>query len=184
MTDDLTRFLDVLYGDIDDTGFLELRALPSRRQVWVPLHARHVSGAIEHFLADCQAQQQHAYFGVAVRYRHGGGKDDCSLLTALYCDLDESPAVAHARLDAFPLPPTLVVASGGGLHSYWMLKEPLDLRAPDERDAAERALRRLALALGSDPAVAECARVLRLPGSFNHKPKYGTPPPEVRLVVH
>ena len=182
MTDDLTRFLETLYGELDEPGYVELRALPSRRQVFVPLDGLQVSGEVETFLEDCQTRHEHAYFGVAVRYRRGGTKDDCSLLPALYCDLDMPHAEARRRLDAFPLAPTLIINSGGGLHAYWKLKEAYDLRDLDQRAVAERYLRRLARGLACDPAVAECARVLRVPGSFNYKPKYGAVPPEVALV--
>jgi hypothetical protein len=150
--------------------------------VWVPLGELQVSGAVETFLEDCQTRHENAYFGVAVRYRHGGAKDDCSWLPALYCDLDLPPVEARQRLDAFPLPPTLIIHSGGGLHAYWRLKEPYDLRDLDQRAEAERYLRRLARGLACDPAVAECARVLRVPGSHNFKPEYGAVPPEVALV--
>ena len=48
-------------------------------------------------------------------------------------------------------------------HAYWPLTEPL------ARDEVERANRRLAHALGADPASADAARILRVPGTLSHK---------------
>ncbi len=76
-----------------------------------------------------------------------------------------------------PLPPSSVVHSGGGLHAYWHLVEPLD--AVTERERAESLLRRLAAYFTSDVYVAEVARVLRVPGTLNYKAKYGEPRPVV-----
>ena len=43
----------------------------------------------------------------------------------------------HRRL--FPVPPSMVVESGGGLHPYWILKQPFYLRAPKEMAEAQAA---------------------------------------------
>ena len=58
-----------------------------------------------------------------------------------------------------------MIASGSGsnCHAYWPLTEPL------ARDELERANRRLAHALGADPASADAARILRVPGTLSHK---------------
>ena len=66
-----------------------------------------------------------------------------------------------------PCQPSIVIASGGGWHCYWLLKEPLDLST--ERNEAYRHLQGLAAAVGGDPASAEPARILRLLGTVNHK---------------
>jgi len=51
------------------------------------------------------------------------------------------------------------------VHAYWMLD------APVSKEQAEIGNRRLALALGADPVATDAARVLRPPGTFNHKPE-------------
>jgi hypothetical protein len=51
------------------------------------------------------------------------------------------------------------------LHAYWALIEPV---GPDE---AERGNRRLGRALGADLRSVDAARVLRPPGTRNHKPE-------------
>jgi hypothetical protein len=68
-----------------------------------------------------------------------------------------------------------VVASGTGsnCHAYWPLTKPL------ARDELERANRRLAHALGADPASADAARILRVPATYSHKHQ---PPARVTAV--
>jgi hypothetical protein len=111
------------------------------------------------------------YFGVALR----GDDDDgtlanCTMLTALFVDIDFSTTPepeARERLTHCPLSPSALVASGGGLHAYYLLREPLPL--PGDAGLARGLLRRLAGYLGGDLASAEPARVLRIPGGLNHK---------------
>ena len=71
----------------------------------------------------------------------------------------------------------MVVASGGGKHAYWSIWPPL---APDR---LERANRRLAHALGADMRATDCARILRPPGTFNHKTGEPVPVEIERLNV-
>jgi hypothetical protein len=70
--------------------------------------------------------------------------------------------------------PTAIVASGTGnnVHAYWRLAEPVDPATAEELNGA------LAAALGADPVVRDAARILRLPGTFNHK---HDPPTGVQL---
>jgi P4 family phage/plasmid primase-like protien len=63
--------------------------------------------------------------------------------------------------------PSIIVFSGGGLHAYWGLKEPMPTQGNIER--IELALRQLADVVAGDLAVCEVARVMRLPGSHNTK---------------
>jgi hypothetical protein len=81
----------------------------------------------------------------------------------LWADCDGEQAVA--ALERFEPAPSIVVASGtgGNCHAYWPLSEPL------ARDELERANRRLAHALGADPASADAARILRVPATRSHK---------------
>lgn len=81
----------------------------------------------------------------------GGSLGNCHELRALFVDIDfkMTPEVeARARLDRFLLKPSFVIANGGGLHCYWLLREPFDL--PGESQKAKSYLRRLALHLGGD----------------------------------
>jgi len=176
MSEDLrTGFFAALFEGCE--GLLELRALPSKARTFV---APDDDAAIERFA------QQHAgenvFVGVASRRDASGGElINCRHLGALFVDIDFKRVPepeARKRLAEFPLRPSIVVRSGGGLHVYWLLREPLEL--PDEAAQAKTLLRRLAGALaGGDLSAAEPARVLRLPGTMNRKPEYNPPRPVV-----
>lgn len=147
-------------------GYIELRALPSKTRGFF---RRDDTRTIRQYLDSHSAEN--VYFGVASRKELGNGSlANCAELHALFADIDfkATPEVeARARLERFALNPSIVVASGNGLHVYFLLKEPLDLQADAER--ARSLLRRLAIALGGDLASAEPSRVLRVPGTRNHK---------------
>jgi hypothetical protein len=93
----------------------------------------------------------------------------------LWADCDGPDAVR--ALERFERQPAIVIASGSGsnCHAYWPLREPL------ARAELERANRRLAYALGADPASADAARILRVPGTSSHKHDPPTPVAALRL---
>jgi len=165
-----SEFAGALFHGLD-AGYVECRALPSRARCFLPI--AHLDG-----LADFVQAQRHEniYVGIATRRdQRSGTLENCLQLGALYADMDFKMLAereCRARLERFPFPPSLVVQTGGGFHVYWLLREALEL--PGEEPIARDALRRLAIALGADLSAAECARVLRVPGSFNFK--YAPPP--------
>lgn len=102
-------------------------------------------------------------------------------LKSLFLDIDckdekgyATPKDAMAALASFVeqsgMPrPTVVVMSGGGLHVYWTLSQPL---TPEEWKPRARALAEATKALGlkCDTAVTvDAARILRVPDTFNLK---------------
>ena len=98
----------------------------------------------------------------------------------LYADPKTAMAALVAWLGRYSLPkPTHVVHSGFGLHVYWLFDAPVP--ADDWRDAAGR-FKRAAAAdkICDDPGViADAARILRVPGTRNHKNDSGA---EVKLL--
>jgi hypothetical protein len=165
----------------DCPGWLELRAFPSKARVFLPPDD---DAGIAHFVR--QHAEQDLYFGCASRRdpqtTHPGALANCEALGVLFCDIDFAvtpEAEVRRRLARLlPFVPCATVASGGGWHCYFALREPLLLR--DDAPTAKRALRRLARTLGGDLSAAEPARILRIPGTTNFKAKYGAPRP-VRL---
>jgi hypothetical protein len=115
------------------------------------------------------------YVGCAPRTRRHGGGDAVDRAVVLWADCDGEQAVA--ALADFEPAPAIVFASGSGsnCHAYWPLTEPL------ARDELERANRRLAHALGADPASADAARILRVPGTLSHKHDPPTTVDAIRL---
>lgn len=175
LTITLTDFLTALHPQ-DSEGFIDLRALPSKAQAFIR------PGDIEAAERFIRAHaDENLYFGPATRKTRDSGKlENCGTLSVLFIDIDFkdiSEAKARVLIERFPYKPSIIIHSGGGLHIYWLLREPLDLQAPEDCTRAKNLLRRLALALGGDLSSAEPARVLRIPRTLNHKPEYGTPRP-------
>ena len=93
--------------------------------------------------ADSRAASCDVWYGVATRAeRLGGGKrgggSACALLPALFADLDvagpnhkindrlpKTLEEAMALLFRFPIRPSALVYTGGGIQPYWFLKDPL-----------------------------------------------------------
>lgn len=159
--------LDVFLSELFPVGpFLELRALPSRAQGFFRPEDGH---AIRGFLE--QHHRENLFFGVAARREaNDGSLQNCADLWALFSDIDFKTIPegdARRRLAALPLPPSIVVHSGGGLHVYWFLRKAVDARRDAKR--IKDILRRLAFTAGGDLSAAEPARILRVPGTLNRK---------------
>jgi Protein of unknown function (DUF3987)/Primase C terminal 1 (PriCT-1) len=168
----LDTFFGALFGDAAEGEVIELRAFRrdgpvdrtfaplADRETWLQFLARH-------------ARERDCYVGCATRNDASSGTlDNCASLGVIFVDIDFKvlpESDARRRLDTFPLPPSLVVHSGHGLHAYWWLHERLDLTTDDGRTHARDLLERLALALGADRSAAEPARVLRVPMTYNYK---------------
>jgi RepB DNA-primase from phage plasmid len=161
--DALHGYLEALAGKEPRTSKLEVRpisvgggAAPGR--AWVPLDRL---GEAEERILEL-APRAHVYVGVAPRVRPGGTAADVERVWTLWADCDSPAAVA--LLEAFRPAPAIFVESGsGGAHGFWPLRVPL-------RPAhAQRANRRLALALGADMKSTDSPRILRPPGTLNHK---------------
>jgi hypothetical protein len=157
-------------------GKVELRALPSRsRKFTEPMKALDSHFLVDHWNEDL-------YFGVSTRGDSSNGTlNNCLQLPALFSDVDFKDAgekEARTRLAEFPFKPGIVIGTGGGVHLYWPLNEPLELIAEVSR--AYSVLRRLAAYIGADQAAAEPARVLRVPQTRNYK---YDPPREVSVEL-
>jgi hypothetical protein len=166
-----TDFFAALFPERTQT-FVEMRVLPSRSQRW--FHGPGFTGDIEQYITEHLTEN--VYFGVATRVEKdgviAGGAAYCGTFGALFADFDfkdVAEADVRARLAISPVPPSIVVATGGGLHVYWLLREPV------AATAGAAWLRRLAATMGSDSAATDEARILRVPGTFNHK--YSPPRP-------
>jgi hypothetical protein len=84
-------------------------------------------------------------------------------------DYGSKEAIAqHLESSTFPTP-SATVDSGGGLHGYWLLREPFMLDSDDRRTAAEIIQRMWVQAIGADKSVHDLVRILRIPGTLNFK---------------
>lgn len=114
-----------------------------------------------------------AYVGVLARTRPDGGAASVvpqARVIWVECDTEESVV----RLLEHPIQPTMIVRSSRGkAHAYWSLRTPLDT------ELIVRANKRLAYHLGADMRATDKARILRVPGTWNHK----YDPPQ-RVLTH
>lgn len=167
------------------TLFLTTHARPAPEGALIELRMRRLNGAgmAQAFIPASDPKRAAAlavehgrttdvYVGVVPRTHAHGGKDAVPAVRCLWADCDTDEALR--RVSRFePQPAMAVRSSGGKAHVYWPLREWV------AGDDADRALRRLAHALGADERCAERARILRVPGTLNHK---HAPPEPVRLV--
>jgi hypothetical protein len=133
-----------------------------------------------------------AYFALGTFLTDRNRKaDNVELMRALYLDLDCGPEKdypdQHEAMQALrrfvkatSLPKPLVVNSGRGLHVYWPLTEPVT--TGDWMPVATR-LKAACAALNfpcDTTATTDAARVLRVPGTHNHK---DNPPKPVAVLM-
>src|SRR5262245_44838916 len=125
--------------------------------------------------------QRHDKAGVGIYFcvgtlrdgANGRSKSNVGWIAGLHADIDykghdlTADEIQH-RLDQTLLPASLVIATGGGLHCYWLFHEA-EAATPEAVARVETALRRLAYHIGGDPQCAECARLMRVPGTVNYK---------------
>ena len=130
---------------------------------------------IERFLQRWDRKDRALYFCTATIKSGATTRSKATLaeLNGLHVDIDFKAITigaeeADRKLQQVMLLPSKVVASGGGLHAYWLFKEALPA-TPDNIERVEALLRLLADHLGGDLACAEASRLMRLPGSHNTK---------------
>lgn len=101
--------------------------------------------------------------------------DDVAALGCLFAEFDAKDYAggldeALARIqDLQVFIPSVIVASGGGYHCYWLLDKPYIVHTTTDRDRAQAVQRAWVYEVGGDASVHDLARVLRVPGTFNHK---------------
>lgn len=185
-------FLRSLYEHFDD-GYLTLFSIDrtagrGRHTDW--FNVTDIDALIE---AAEQMTDRDVWFGVATRDQplpNGarGGDTDCSAIPAMWLDIDIAGSnhqdqyklpidrdQARKIIQTFPLPPSIIVDSGGGLHVYWQFDEPVaadDARVILARWAATWAANAESVDMRVDN-VFDLPRVLRVPGTRNLKQDCG-----------
>lgn len=99
-----------------------------------------------------------------------GSEGDAIYLPMLWADIDNKDGTTVADIAKIAQPPSILVSSGGGWHCYWLLDTPEPI-TDENRPIIKRTLKGMAVKIGSDRAVAELARTMRLPGTINTKPE-------------
>ncbi|MDA8335939.1 MAG: AAA family ATPase [Peptococcaceae bacterium] len=181
-------FLDALYGD-KPPGWLVIWTHPTQTSYW--LAANDLAG-VERVALE-RAGSEHVYYGVGLHARKltsnkRGKAETVIAIPGLWLDVDcvggkhsaqNLPTMDEARdfLGLFGLEPSIIVHTGGGLHVYWLFNrlwvfkdESARKQAADQVAQFQRGM--IALAAARDwrlDNTSDLARVLRLPGTQNHK---------------
>ena len=188
--DQIITFFEKLYRGCESRGYLVLWTRNDRRSNFFSLN--HITKAAQE--AAALAEEKDVYFAVGLQKTRPssgrGSADTVAVIPGLWCDIDIK-GQGHGRSDlpetvddAIELanaiegfPPTLLVHSGGGIHAYWLFKEPWVIESKEEREKAqilvrswEDTLRQHAKEKGHHlDSTSDLARVLRVPFTLNHK---------------
>ncbi|MDK2889107.1 MAG: hypothetical protein PWP72_1985 [Thermoanaerobacter sp.] len=190
----IEQFFSTLYGQ-DAPGWLVIWTKQDKLSRWYETHN------IPEVAARCRelAGSFDVYYGIGLQGQRlasnqRGKADGVIAIPGLWLDIDcqggthtatNLPTFEEARdfMAAFPLPPSIVVHSGGGLHVYWLFRQlwtfsetdPPRIRAGHKKAADlvarfQQAFIALAGARGWRlDNTSDLSRVLRVPGTFNHK---------------
>ena len=124
-------------------------------------------------------KDQNLYFGIATRNGKGGKKENIVSIPCVWAEIDYKD-IPEERvqeiIDKFPFKPTVVVKTGWGIHCYFLLVQPVDLKKSEDVENVNDWIRLELNKLGECELdkVSDMPRVFRLPGTVNHK--YGYKP--------
>jgi hypothetical protein len=170
------EFLDAIFQSYlrERGGFILLKA---QQRLDARMSMRYYPNA-DPLSREQYTQDQHVFFGPAPRDKMKPDREHIRCLTALWAGVDIGPdghsgkekhftneRQAFAALKAFPLPPSIIVGSGVGLHLYWLLRNPIEA---EDLPRAEQLLRRISdyFQCTSDSTLDS---YLRLPDTWNAK---------------
>ena len=190
----MTQFLaEVSKGS--PNGFLTLWDRESKQTRYFDL-ASSTLDEIKHHVDQLVHSGKDVYYGVCSRIfdlgpSKRGALDDLHALTMIWADVDfaaeghnsgkkypENKDKALELLTSSELPaPSVVIHTGGGLHVYWLLTEPIIFDSPSQQALASQLVtgfqRRLRSHFQQEgyeiDSTADLPRVLRLPGTQNFK---------------
>jgi hypothetical protein len=170
------EFLEALYHDYfsERNGFVMVQ---SHRRLDPKKSARYFPNT-DSLIKEQYGSDQNVFFGVCPRERMKPGADNIKYISCLWAGLDlapdgysggaghfGSPAYAAKAVRSFPLPPSIIVESGWGLHLYWLLEKTILI---EDRKRIESLLKKI-------NEYFQCRKeitldtTLRLPETMNNK---------------
>lgn len=176
-------FLTTLFGKVNSELLLEIRCIhpetESARVLWSPVgDPQRVAATLRQ--ADTLNKSDHGvFFAPCLRNQKKGSAEAAALVPALWVDIDcdDDPtlrASALQKLHDFDPKPSIILDSGGGWHSYWLLDPPVELPDDAARQQIASILHGLFAAVGGDEEYAKSvASLMRLPDTVNTKPERG-----------
>lgn len=120
----------------------------------------------------------HVYFGVNPRTERSGKASSIKYARCLFADFDDADSIEDVRKRIEGLPPhTAIVSSGNGFHVYWRL-----VSRENDMDRWTRYQKAIIAHCKSDKSIHDPPRIMRLPGTVNHK--NGSPCELVEITEH
>ncbi len=112
---------------------------------------------------------------------------DVQAVNCLYAEFDIDDITRKdfvlQSIQTMDTPPSVIVFSGGGYHCYWLLDSTFVVNTDEDLEHIKTVQYAWNdYVSGSDIAVKDLARVLRIPGTHNRKPEYHPYYPEVQFV--
>lgn len=185
-------FLDALWGRVPGEQHFLIWTMPDKRSRWFRTSEQGVHSAAETIEG---LEDNDVYMGVALAGQSYGGRQRVSAaatvgMSALWADVDYADSGAHKKPNLPPtiddaiglvreaLPePSIFVHSGNGLQVWWLFEEHWHFADDRQRAAAadlaqrwNNQLRNVASEHGwTVDATHDLARVMRVPGTLNHK---------------
>ncbi|MDO4200400.1 MAG: DUF927 domain-containing protein [Clostridia bacterium] len=183
------EFLSEIYKGCSE-GFLTITMLPERKTLWFKMSE--IEKAL--LLASKYGTKTNTFFGVGLRkkvLKNGfrGSERDILCITTLYVDIDVK-SEAHAQtslpssvdeatdfLHGLKIKPSIIVNSGNGIHGYWLLDKPFIIETEEDRKHISSIFKGFGRYVNSEAkkrgwkidSVYDLARILRVPGTINHK---------------
>lgn len=181
------EFLNQLWQYKPDDQYILIWTLPDKRSSWftgVPEAAEYVASI---------NGSRDVYVGVGLSAKDYGParrcvSDEVTAITGLASDFDlfseahskkALPRTIEQALSILPpaMPPTIIIATGNGVHCWWLLKEPYTFDNEQDRKEVARLVTRWHTMLQFSAAnlgwaydrLSDLARVLRIPGTRNLK---------------
>lgn len=191
---DTDKFLTALFGNLE-SGNLYLWTMPDKKTWSFP------TDDLKTMISAAQAIQDErdVYYGLGgsnnkIPENERPLANNVSFISALWMDIDilgpahvqkDLPATVEEAVSILPdfLQPSITVSSGHGLHMYWLLKEAWIFDTQEENLRASNLMIRLQAYIKSlaqergwkFDSTADLSRVLRVPGTLNHKLKQKQP---------
>lgn len=170
------RFLNSLFGRYfqDHDGYLEIRFVSRGTALAPRFYYKGQISDSEWEEIQSLNRTHHIFFGVNPRREQSGKQQDIKDLICLWADIDAKDfdggkEAALTKVHEFTIQPSIVVDSGHGFHTYWILTEPIINLSEDQRYGFRQVLAGLVGKLSGDRSRVDLASCLRLPGTFNIK---------------
>ena len=187
-----TNFLDTLWPAKPDAYLSTWMKTSGAVKIF---HTSEFERASDYMIAN--AKYDDVYFTVGLLSepptKGRGAAKDIGFLSCLHADFDLlNDNNVHAKsalptnsdelrgfLDELSIPtPSIMVNSGNGIHAYWLMEQPLKLDSEDARKTAAGTLKGFQQVIIAEAQrsrgwkfdnTGDLARVLRFPGTLNHK---------------